>query len=59
MSYIIWIYQNNIKNIINVAVGECSKEINSKNIAKVYLNEDEANYYAKKYNGVVHHISSS
>ena len=33
--------------------------INSKNIAKVYLNEDEANFYAKKYNGIVHTVSSS
>ena len=49
----------NKKNIINFAVGRCGKKYNHKNISKIYLNESEANFYAKKYNGIVHHIESN
>ena len=47
------------KNIINVLIGKCGKIQNNKNIVKMYLNEDEAKYYANKYNGIVYPISSS
>ena len=47
------------KNIINVAIGKCSRTHNSKNISKIYLNESEAYYYANKYGGTVHCVSSS
>ena len=47
------------KNIINILVGKCSKLYNTKNICKVYLNQNEATYYANKYKGVVHCVTSA
>ena len=57
------LYQNNLngtynKNIINFAIGKCGKIENNKSLVKIYLNRDEANYYANKYGGVVHCIKS-
>ena len=43
--------EQHLKNIINFLMSV-------KNIVKIYLNKDEANYYAKLYNGRVHPISS-
>ena len=47
------------KNIINVAIGKCGKIKNTKNVVKLYLNEDEANYYGKLYNATVYPIKST
>ena len=46
------------QNIINFLIGKCGKTQNVKNIVKIYLNKDEAYYYAKLYNGHVYPISS-
>ena len=35
------------------------KKFNHKNLSKIYLDESEAKFYAKKYNGIVHHIESN
>ena len=47
------------KNIINVAIGKCGKISNSRNIVKLYLNEEEAYYYKNLYNGYVYPITST
>ena len=47
------------KNIINVAIRKCGKIKNTKNVVKLYLNEDEANYYGKLYNATVYPIKST
>ena len=47
------------KNIVNVAIGKCSREQNTKCVAKLYLDQREASHYAKKYNGVVRTLAST
>ena len=47
------------KNIANVAIGKCGKTQNNKNIVKIYLNKEEAHYYANLYKGCVYPISST
>ncbi len=51
--------ENNKKNIVNFIIGKCGKEQNTKNIANIYLNEDETYLYAYKYKVKVYTISSS
>ena len=47
------------KNIVNVVIGKCGKEEKTKNVSRLYLDQREANYYAKKYGGIVRTLSST
>ena len=47
------------KNIVNHNIGRSGKTLNIKNIVKIYMNKDEAHYYANLYNATVYPIKST